>query len=123
MNYIKNRVALCLSVALVLPALSSEITRAAEIVRQWNYSDADDRTIVTTLTDDGLMVIEGSGYCNPPVVDKPNDSHRPTRTSVSFRGDLSSSVDKRPSYSKPTLDNIITACFDYNRDKGSDLIE
>lgn len=41
MNYIKNRVALCLSVALVLPALSSEITRAAEIVRQWNYSDAE----------------------------------------------------------------------------------
>lgn len=37
MNYIKNRVALCLSVALVLPALSSEITRAAEIVCQWNY--------------------------------------------------------------------------------------
>lgn len=49
MNYIKNR--------------------AAEIVRQWNYSDADDRTIVATLTDDGLMVIEGSGYCNPPVVE------------------------------------------------------
>ena len=66
MNYIKNRVALCLSVALVLSALSSEITRAAEIVRQWNYSDADDGTIVATLIDDGLMVIEGSGYCNPP---------------------------------------------------------
>lgn len=35
-------------------------------MHQWNYSDADDGAVVATLTDDGVMSIQGSGWCDPP---------------------------------------------------------
>lgn len=46
--------------------ISTESTCAAEIVHQWNYSDADDGSVIATLTNDGLMSIQGRGWCDPP---------------------------------------------------------
>lgn len=62
----KKQIALCLCTAMIISTFSTESARAAEIVHQWNYSDADDGAIVATLMDDGLMSIQGSGWCNPP---------------------------------------------------------
>ena len=62
----KKHIVLCICTTMIVSTLNIDTIRAAEIVRQWNYSDADDGAIVATLTDDGLMSISGNGWCNPP---------------------------------------------------------
>lgn len=62
----KKQIALCLCAAMIISTFSTESTHAAETVHQWNYSDANDGSVIATLTDDGLMSIQGSGWCDPP---------------------------------------------------------
>lgn len=61
----EKQIAFCLCTAVII-STSVYSTQAAEIVHQWNYSDADDGAVVATLTDDGVMSIQGSGWCDPP---------------------------------------------------------